>query len=307
MSTGAALVLRGVRKRYGSTVALDGLDLEVPKGSVMGLVGPNGAGKTTTFGIVSGAVRADAGTVSVLGEGPFDPARHAGRVSVLPQDCELNPFSSARQLLEFFGRLAGMTRAKARAEATRVLELVRLVDRADSRVKQLSHGMRRRLAVAQALLGEPELVLLDEPTGGLDPHLVVEMREILRAQRGARTLVVSSHILADLETTCDHVAFIEAGKCVKSGAVDEVTRRGAVVRVRLAEPVIPLAVVEETLAGRDPRIEGVELVYSLAPGEDPAAVQGEVLPLLIAKGARVLEVRLGDSLESAYMESRRTG
>ena len=305
MSAAPALVLRGLRKRYGRTVALDGLDLEVPKGSVMGLVGPNGAGKTTTFGIVSGAVRADEGTVSVLGEGAFDPAKHAGRVSVLPQDCELNPFSTARQLLVFFARLAGMSRPRARADAARVLALVRLEDRADSRVKQLSHGMRRRLAVAQALLGEPELVLLDEPTGGLDPHLVVEMREILRAQRGSRTLVVSSHILADLETTCDHVAFIEAGKCVRSGAVEEVTRRGAVVRVRLAEPIVELAAVEELLAGREPRIEGAELVYSLAPGEDPAAVQSVILPALIANGARVLEVRLGDSLEAAYMESRR--
>jgi ABC-type multidrug transport system ATPase subunit len=198
-----------------------------------------------------------------------------------------------------------MSRAKARAEAARVLSLVRLEDRADSRVGQLSHGMRRRLAVAQALLGEPELVLLDEPTGGLDPHLVVEMREILRAQRGSRTLVVSSHILADLETTCDHVAFIEAGKCVRSGAVAEVTRRGAVVRVRLAEPVIELSAVEDLLAGREARMEGAELVYALAPGEEPAAVQSDILPALIAKGARVLEVRLGDSLEAAYMESRR--
>ena len=305
MSTGAALVLRGVSKRYGSTIALDGLDLEVPKGSVMGLVGPNGAGKTTAFGIVSGAVRADAGTVSVLGEGPFDPAKHAGRLSVLPQDCELTPFSTAEQLLVFFARLAGMTRAQARKDAARVLELVRLTDRAGFRVKQLSHGMKRRLAVAQALLGEPELVLLDEPTGGLDPHLVVEMREILRAQRGKRTLLVSSHILADLETTCDHVAFIEAGKCVKSGPVEEVTRRGAIVRVRLGEPIVELARVQHLLDTRAPRIEGVELVYTLSPGEDPASVQSELLPLLIENGARVLEVRLGDSLEDAYMETRR--
>jgi len=302
--TDIALRLAGVRKRYGRTVALDGLDLEVPRGSVLGLVGPNGAGKTTTFGIVSGAVRPDAGAIDVLGQGPFDPSRHAGRVAVLPQDCELNPFSSARQLLTFFARLAGMTRAEARRDAERVLELVQLTDRADSRVRQLSHGMRRRLAVAQALLGDPELVLLDEPTGGLDPHLVVEMREVLRTQAGERTLVVSTHILADLETTCDHVAFIEAGRCVKSGCVEKVTRRGAVVRVRLADPVVDLEAVADLLEGRDPRLEGDVLVYTLAPGEEPAAVQSELLPALIARGARVLEVRLGDSLESAYLETR---
>ncbi|HEY8430680.1 MAG TPA: ABC transporter ATP-binding protein, partial [Sandaracinaceae bacterium] len=212
-----ALRLAGVRKRYGRTVALDGVDLDVPRGALVGLVGPNGAGKTTLFGIVSGAVRPDAGTVDVLGEGPFDPARHAGRVTVLPQDCELSPHSSARQLLVFYARLAGATKREAERDADRVLDLVRLSDRAGDRVRQLSHGMRRRLAVAQALLGAPELVLLDEPTGGLDPHLVVEMRELLRSQRGERTLVVSSHILADLEQTCDHVVFLERGRVLESG------------------------------------------------------------------------------------------
>ncbi len=299
-----ALRLRGVRKRYGRTVALDGLDLDVPRGCLLGLIGPNGAGKTTTFGVVSGAVRPDAGTIDVLGEGPFDPSRHVGRVTVLPQDCELSPHSSARQLLTFYARLAGMSGDRARRDADRVLELVRLEDRADARVRQLSHGMRRRLAVAQALLGEPELVLLDEPTGGLDPHLVVEMREVLRAQRGERTLVVSSHILADLEAVCDRVAFLESGRCVHGGAVDEVTRRGGVVRIRLAEALDP-AVAAEIAGERTHRIEGGELVVEPADEEDLAALNAALLPRLIERGARVLEVRSGESLEAAYMASRR--
>ena len=298
-----ALRLSGLEKRYGKTVALDGLTLDVPKGALLGLVGPNGAGKTTTFGIVSGAVRPDAGSVDVLGQGPFDPSVHAGRVSVLPQDCQLNPHSSARQLLTFYARLSGMTEKTAQRDAERVLDLVRLGDRAGSKVGQLSHGMKRRLAVAQALLGEPELVLLDEPTGGLDPHLVVEMREILREQRGKRTVVVSSHILADLEATCDHVAFLEAGRCVLNGPVEEVTRRGGVVRVRLSEP-LGLALFEELLEGRSPRMEGDLLSYTIDAEEDPAEVQRRLLPALIAKGAGILEVRFGESLEAAYMASR---
>ncbi|MEC7519169.1 MAG: ABC transporter ATP-binding protein [Myxococcota bacterium] len=298
-----ALRLKGVEKRYGKTRALDGLTLDVPRGALMGLVGPNGAGKTTTFGVVSGAVRPDAGHVDVLGEGPFDPARHAGRMTVLPQDCALNPSSSARQILAFQARLQGLTAKAAAREADRVLELVRLSDRAGSRVSQLSHGMKRRLAVAQALLGDPELVLLDEPTGGLDPHLVVAMREILGAQRGQRTVVVSSHILADLEATCDHVAFMEDGRCQKSGPVEEVTRRGALVRIQLAEPM-RLEQLAAILDGRDPELEGDVLRYHLSPGEDPAEVQRALLPALIEAGAGVLEVRLGESLEAAYMSSR---
>ncbi|MCZ7680697.1 MAG: ATP-binding cassette domain-containing protein [Sandaracinaceae bacterium] len=135
-----ALRLSRVHKRYGRTVALDGIDLDVPRGALLGLVGPNGAGKTTLFGVVGGMVRADAGAVDVLGEGPFDPERHAGRVTLVPQDCELNPHSSARQLLTFYARLQGAGKRQAERDADRVLELVRLSDRAGSRVRQLSHG-----------------------------------------------------------------------------------------------------------------------------------------------------------------------
>jgi ABC-type multidrug transport system ATPase subunit len=298
-----ALRFSNVEKRYGKTVALAGLDLEVPAGSVLGLVGPNGAGKTTAFGIASGAVRPDGGEIDVLGQGPFDAAKHRGRVSVVPQDSELNPHSSARALLFFFACLQGMTSAAARREAERLLEIVRLSDRADTLVRKLSHGMRRRLAVAQALIGEPELVLLDEPTGGLDPHLVVEMRELLRAQRGKRTIVVSTHILSDIETTCDRVAFLEAGRVVKSGPLDEVLRRGGLVRVRVAEPP-DLGTLADVFGGREPRIEGGELVFTLREGEDPPTANAELLPALIERGVKVIEVRLGDSLEAAYLASR---
>ncbi|MGE3628771.1 MAG: ABC transporter ATP-binding protein, partial [Sandaracinaceae bacterium] len=229
-----ALRLHDVRKSYGKTVALDGLTLDVPSGCLLGLIGPNGAGKTTAFGVVSGVVRLDAGTVDVLGQGPFDPGRHRGRLALLPQDCELNPHSSARQLLTFYAELGGATRRAALRDADRVLELVDLSDRASARVRQLSHGMKRRLAVAQALLGTPELVLLDEPTGGLDPHLVVQMREILRAQKGERTLVVSSHILSDLEAICDEVAFVERGKCIKAASLHDVIGAQRRVTVKLA-------------------------------------------------------------------------
>jgi len=163
--------------------------------------------------------------------------------------------------------------------------------------------MRRRLAVAQALLGDPELVLLDEPTGGLDPHLVVEMRGILREQRGARTLVVSSHILSDLEATCDHVAFMEAGRCVRSGPVDEVLRTRGLVRVRLEAP-IALERVRDVLEGRAPVVEGRVLRYALLDGEDPADAHAALVPRLVERGARILEVRLGRSLEDAYLVER---
>ncbi|MFK8001634.1 MAG: ABC transporter ATP-binding protein [Polyangiales bacterium] len=299
----SALLLRGVVKRYGKERGLDGLDLEVPRGSVFGLVGPNGAGKTTTFGIVSGALRADAGSVDILGGGGFDASKHAGRVSVLPQDCALNAHSSASQLLTFFARLQGMSAKEARKDAERVLDLVKLRERADARVGQLSHGMRRRLAVAQAFLGAPELVLLDEPTGGLDPALVVDMRELLKSQARKRTLIVSTHILADIESTCDHVAFLEAGRCVRSGPLKELTKHAGLVRIRLAAPT-PLDSHASLLRGREARVVGDELHYVLHPDEDVAEVQARLIPALIEGGLRILEISLGESLEATYLRSK---
>ena len=298
-----ALTLRSVRKRYGKKVALDGLDLQVPQGAMMGLVGPNGAGKTTTFGIISGALQADAGEVDILGRGPFDPHRDAGLLGLVPQDCELSPDSSAQQLLTYFGRLQGLSIQAARSECDRVLSLFRLTDRADARVKELSHGMKRRLAVAQALLGDPELVLLDEPTGGLDPHLVVEMRELLRQQRGQRTVVISSHILTDLEQTCDHIAFLEDGRCVHVGPLADVRHRSRRVRLVLARTVDE-TVLREAMAERDFEVVDKRMSYSLAAEEDAEEVVPRTLASLLAKGVPVMEVSVGSSLEEAYLEAR---
>ena len=299
-----AVELRAVRKRFGKTVALDGLNLRVQAGSMLGLVGPNGAGKTTTFGVISGALEPDEGEVHVLGEGPFDPRRQAGALGLLPQDCALNPHSSAKQLLTFFARLQGCTRREAAREADRLLDQVRLADRADARVRQLSHGMKRRLAVAQALLGDPQLVLLDEPTGGLDPHLVVEMRELLLREKRKRTLIVSSHILSDLEQTCDAIAFIEDGRCVRSGAVGEMKSLTHRVRLRLAQP-IERTLVAAVLGERPFELAAEHLTYELAPEESAPAVAPALLAALTAAGVPVLEVQVGGSLEEAYLATRR--
>ena len=304
MSDRYALRLHNVTKRYGKTVALDSVRLDVPRGALMGLIGDNGAGKTTLFSVVTGQVLVDAGEVDVLGSGPFDARSHGARVRVLPQDCAMPPHSSAEQVLRYYARLQGASRAESKREADRVLELVRLGDRRKSRVRQLSHGMKRRLAVAQALLGDPELVLLDEPTGGLDPQLVVEMREILLQQRGRRTLVVSSHILADLEAICDHVAFMESGRCVRAGPVDEIMHRGRIVRVTLKSAPPDLDALATIIEERAGVVDGVELRFAIDPDEDPADACSEVLAQLLAADLKVLEVRLGRSLEAAYLETR---
>lgn len=305
MSAAPALQLSGVRKAYGARIALAGLDLHAPRGAITGLIGPNGAGKTTCFGIIGGLLEPDAGTVDVLGHGRFDPERQAGLLGLLPQDAELPGHAQVESLLRYFAQLQGLTRAAAHREAARVLELLALTDRARSKIRELSHGMRRRVAVAQALLGDPELVLLDEPTSGLDPHLVASMRDVLRRQRErGKSLVVSSHVLSDLEAICDHVVFVEAGRTIKSGPLAAVTGRGQRVRFSLAGP-LDLAALTARLPDLQLRLlAGPVLEIATEDPSDIAELNRRVLRELLALEARVLEIRLGHSLEEAYLDER---
>jgi ABC-type multidrug transport system ATPase subunit len=302
--SGAALTLQGVRKRYGKRVALAGLDFEAPRGAITGLIGPNGAGKTTCFGIIGGLLRADAGRVDVLGRGPFNPATQAGTLGLLPQDAELPAHARVHSVLRYFARLQGLSNTDAAHEVARVLELLELTDRARSRVGELSHGMRRRVAVAQALLGNPLLVVLDEPTSGLDPHLVANVREVLRAQRArGASLLVSSHVLSDLEAICDHVVFIEAGRTIKSGPLAAVTARARIVRFTLNAP-LPLATLQPRLPDLLLRGGGTQLEVEAPVDGDIAALNRRVLHELHELGAGVLEIRLGHSLEQVYLDER---
>ncbi len=299
----AALALRGVTKRYGRQDALRGLDLDVPKGVICGLIGPNGAGKTTAFGVVGGLVRADEGSIDILGMGPFDARVHRGLLGLLPQDSSLPPHLSVRQALVHYGRLQGMSAAEARREADARIEDVDLRDRATSRIAALSHGMRRRVQVAQALLGSPALVLLDEPTNGLDPHLVARMRELLAAQRGRRTLVISSHVLSELEAICDHVAFIERGRAVGAGTIETFTQARARVRVALDSPP-PLEALGRSLPEVQIELVERELVCTAPVGWDAPRLNAAVLPVLLQEGARIRAVVSGETLEEAYLRSR---
>ncbi len=299
----SALSLRGVVKSYGASRALDGLDIAVPQGAICGLVGPNGAGKTTTFGVVGGFIQPDAGEISVLGGGPFSTESHSGRVTLLPQDCELSPTMPVRELLIHFARLQCLSRHDARQDADRVLALVDLSDRAGHRIRQLSHGMRRRVATAQAFLGDPALILLDEPTSGLDPAQVVWLRELFRAQRGRRTLVISSHILAELEATCDHVILMEQGRCIRQGPMSAVTGRGTLVRVTTAGAV-PLDALRAALPDLTLSAESDELVIRAPTGISAGALNARVLPVLLGAGVVILEVHQGTSLEAAFLADR---
>ncbi|MCI4064626.1 ATP-binding cassette domain-containing protein [Micromonospora sp. R77] len=221
----AVIEIDGLRKtfhsvRQGHRVAVDGFDLRVDAGQIHGFLGPNGSGKTTTLRALLGLVRADAGRMSVFGaSSPEQLPAVAGRVGAIVESPQFFGNFTAHRTLRLLARAGGVPTARV----DEVLEQVGLRDRGDERVKGYSLGMKQRLAVASALLKDPELLILDEPANGLDPAGIREMRDLMRSLAAAGvTVLLSSHILAEIQLICDHVTIISRGRRVAAGRVDEV-------------------------------------------------------------------------------------
>jgi ABC-2 type transport system ATP-binding protein len=226
------------RSRFGRTRirALDGLSLEIRRGEIFGLLGPNGAGKTTAVKILLGLTHATSGEASLFGV-PVGRPESRRRVGYLPEGHRFPGYLTARATLKVFGRMSDLSPAKLRERIPRLLERVRLSDWADVRVKKFSKGMVQRLGLAAALVHEPDLLLLDEPTDGVDPVGRREIRDLLReeAARG-RAILVNSHLLSEIELTCDRVAILRKGRVVAAGRIAELTRRGDARYRMVAEP-----------------------------------------------------------------------
>lgn len=298
-----AVVTTDLVKRYGAQRALDGLTLAVPRFAVLGLIGPNGAGKTTWMMSVAGFLHITSGTIDLLGCGPFDASVHRGRIAILPQDSELPLESHPLELLTHYGLLLGLSRRAARQSAQAMLTEVNLGDRLDAPIRSLSHGMRKRVMIAQCFIGCPELVLLDEPLSGLDPREASHMRSFLMQRRGRQTLVVSSHNLHDIEMMCDHVAFIEKGRTVRFATLEEVIGTASTLvygLLKLPEDLEALSAVlpDAVLTCQE---ETSELVCRYDPRRSTAeAINAKLLPVLLAK-CGVRTVSQGSSLEAEYL------
>jgi lipooligosaccharide transport system ATP-binding protein len=214
-----AVALEGVVKRFGNVVAVDGLELEVPVGVCYGLLGPNGAGKSTTMRILTGQVVADAGRIEVLGHRlPAESKVARARMGVCPQESNLDIDLSVREVLDVFARLYRVSPTRRTDAVSQALALAGLGHRARDRAVALSGGMQRRLLIARALIHEPELVLLDEPTVGLDPQVRQEIWSLILAlrERGA-TVLMSTHYIEEAERLADRVAIMSAGRVVAEG------------------------------------------------------------------------------------------
>jgi len=217
----------GLVRCFGELRAVDGLDLRIERGECLGLLGPNGAGKPTTLRILSTLAVPTAGTVRVLG---LDPVTHGPavrrRIGVVPQEVALYPTLTARENLVFFGEMYGVTRDRMSARVDWGLEVAGLVERADSRVGTFSGGMKRRLNIVVALLHEPELLFIDEPTVGIDPqsrHHIFEMVDSLRA--AGTTMIYTTHQLGEVERLCDRIVIMDRGRTIASGTLEELQQK----------------------------------------------------------------------------------
>ena len=213
---------RSLGKSYGSNRALDGVGFSLDAGDVAALVGPNGAGKTTLLSILCGYLRPDEGSLQLFGAAP-GAAILNGRIGALPQDAQLDPRFAIAHQLTLYARLQGMSAAAARQEARRVLARVQLDEVLDEKPAALSHGMRKRVSIAQALIGDPELILLDEPTAGLDPANARNVRQLVTELGEQTTVIISSHNLDELERLCNKVLLLQHGHMSEQpvGAIDD--------------------------------------------------------------------------------------
>lgn len=289
-----------VEKRYGTRAAVDGLSFAIPTGSVTGLLGPNGAGKTTCLRMLLGLARLDGGTIDLLGTSPGRPgfASVLRRVGALIEGPALYERASARDNLRIEAAARGL--CPDRAAVDDLLETVGLTERADGRVGAFSLGMRQRLGVALALVGSPRLVVLDEPTNGLDPAGIVEMRAMIaRLPARGTTVLVSSHLLAEVQLMCDRAVIIDRGGLIAEGAMAELLGPDGGFRVEVAPDEVTRAIdaLERAGAQVDAREEG-ELTVT-GPFEDGS----DVSRLLAQAGiyVRALQPR-SSSLEEVFLE-----
>jgi ABC-2 type transport system ATP-binding protein len=292
----AALETHDLSKSYGGgkrpVWALRGVNMSIPMGAIYGVLGPNGAGKSTLMRLALGLIRPSRGGVRLLGHERIN-AGVLRRVGAMIEAPSLYPFLTGRQIMRAFAELSGL-RDRGREEA--VLERVGLSNAADRRTRTYSMGMRQRLALAGALLGRPELLILDEPTNGLDPAGIHEIRVLMRelATQDGVTIILSSHLLDEVEKVCDRVAIINHGQLVREGRVSDLlaSRGGLLIR---AEPASQVAAI------LGPRRRGAEgpLIADIRPDEAPALIRE-----LTAAGVDIFEARwMTESLEGVFMST----
>lgn len=303
MTDTPAIELTGLVKTFGDAIALDGIELSVPRGSVFGFLGPNGAGKTTALRILTGLARPTAGVARILGADAWT-ARNVVRAQIgyLPDVPGFYPWMTARELMEYAGRLFGLERRTLRERAESLLEMAGLSD-VRTTVGGFSRGMKQRLGIAQALINAPSVLLLDEPASALDPIGRRDVLETIASLRGRATVFFSTHILADVERVCDTVAILDRGRVIANAPIAELKRRAAVDRLVIevdGDPAMFIGDVEKRTWLRSVERMGEQITFAVT---DLSSAQRE-LPAAIAAAGLGLKRLEGTekSLEDMFVE-----
>ena len=299
-----AIETTGLTKRFGARTALDGIDLRVPRGSAFGFLGPNGAGKTTIIRTLLGLTAANAGTMEVLGYPvPLERAQALRRVGAIVEEPRFHMHLTGRENLRLVAAVRGQ---ETYAQIDPSLARVGLTDRAGEKVKSYSMGMRQRLGVARCLLGDPLLLILDEPTNGLDPGGIQEFREMIRAmvEQEGRTVFISSHLLDEVERTCDAAAIVDRGKIITQGSIADLASGDGDVRHELNlgvdHPELALATLSSSALVLEAHLSGEGLRVVLAGDLETTA---EINAALVHAGVGVLRLEpVRHSLEQRFLE-----
>ncbi len=298
--------LQGLGKDYGAFTALKSLDLSVQGATSLGFLGPNGAGKSTTIKIMTNLIRPTRGRASLFGlDVRREPTRALARVGAVIETPEFYGYLSPLETLAYAGRLRGMSKHEIERRSEEVLKAVKLSEWANHRIQEFSKGMKQRLAIAQALLHEPDLLVFDEPTSGLDPRGMAEVRDVIKSLKGeGRTIFMSSHQLGEVQEVCDEIALLDHGQLLVHGSMRELSRRPGVSTLQ-ATFIGPLSEGElETLKG----FAHVEQVKRAGDGAVDLRIDGgeeaqaEVLKTMILSGLGVSGFHpLGSPLEQLYL------
>ncbi len=289
----AIVETRGLTKRYGTTLALDHLDLVVPEGAVYGFIGPNGAGKTTTMRILTGLLRASSGEAFIDGhEVVREPNVVRSLVGWMPDSFGVYDSMKAWEYLDFFAASYGLPAARRTQLIGELLDLVDLGHKRDDYVMGLSRGMKQRLSLARTMAHDPRLLILDEPASGLDPRARIELRELLKELRSlGKTIVISSHILTELAEMCTHIGIIEAGRLLVNGEVHDVLRSlqpHKIVEVRVLDASGRAFEVLHSMSGlRSVRLAGEE--DTLMPDTGVVTVEVETAAEPAAEEAKIAD------------------
>ncbi len=279
-----AVKTRGITKFYGQLAAVDGIDLDIPRGAVFGLIGPNGAGKSTLMSMMASLLLPSTGVVRVLGHDPISEAAAVrARVGYMPDGLGVYDAMTVEDYLGFYAGAYRIARSEHSDLIDGLLELVELTVKRTAEVNSLSRGMKQRLSLARSLVHDPELLILDEPASGLDPRARVELRElIVQLKEMGKTVIVSSHILSELQEICTHVGIVEAGKLLVHGSPrDILDRLGGQRRVEVRF------------------VDGTSQHYSVADDIDQAAL---LRRLIVEEEAEIVEfIEAGSGLEDVFM------